>query len=219
MQAAVAPLPDGQLEWIETDGVAYIDTGVRGTQPKGVRAKVLFPTNITNNMILIGCEGALGEPDANKFSPISLSINPLRLCFYYRYFYVSGSIDVSQHIADCKVIDVYCQLKTGSQVLGAKEEGAGSYTTYSKTSTTNIQSLYNMYVFAINYANTPIQKCANGTRLLELTIYSDFNMTTELRAFKPWRLNGEVGLMDTLTNTFYGNAAGSGAFTGGPNVI
>lgn len=218
MMAKEAVLPDGQLEWIETDGVAYINTMHNGRQPRSVKAKVKIP-QISSIGCLIGCEGTPDEPDGNKYSPLRIAFNPYRLCFAYNYYYTSGSVDISQYIADGKIIDAYCQIKTGSQVLGAKEEGGGSYTSYSKTSTANISSSYSMYIFACNRANTPVYHCENGTRILELTIYSNFNMTTKLADYKPWRLNGEVGLMDTLTNTFHGNAAGSGAFTGGPNVI
>ena len=167
---------------------------------------------------LIGCEGTPNEPDSNKYSPIRIVTNPYRACFSYNYYYTSGSVDISQLVADGKIIDIYCKLKTGSQVLGAKEDGAGTYSTYSKTASANIQSSYAMYVFACNRANTAVSHCEAGTRIIELTLYSDFNMTTKLLELKPWRLNGEVGLMDILTNTFYGNDAGSGAFTGGPNV-
>lgn len=219
MQAAAAPPADGQLEWIETDGVAYINTGYKGRQPRSVKLKTFIPTSLSSIGCLIGCEGISSEPDSNKYIPVRIALNPFRACFAYNYYYTSGSVDISQLVADGKIIDVYCQIKTGSQVLGAKEEGGGSYASYSKTATANISSNYTMYVFACNRAGTPVFHCENGTRILELTIYSDFNMTTELLAFKPWRLNGEVGLMDTLTDTFYGNAAGSGAFTGGPNVI
>lgn len=218
MQAAAAPPADGQLEWLETDGVAYINTTYIGRQPRSVKAKVKIPQLLSTGC-LIGCEGTSSEPDGNKYIPLRVVLNPYRLCFGYNYYYNGGSVDISQYIADGKIIDAYCKIKTGSQVLGAKEEGGGSYATYSKTSTANISSNYNMYIFACNRANTPVYHCENGTRILEMTIYSDFNMTTELLTFKPWRLNGEVGLMDMLTNTFYGNAAGSGAFIGGPNVI
>lgn len=219
MQAAAAPPADGQLEWLETDGVAYINTGYNGRQPRSVKLKTFIPTSLSSSGCLIGCEGNDSEPDSNKYIPVRIALNPFRACFAYNYYYTGGSVDISQLVADGKIIDIYCQLKTGSQILGVKEDGAGSYSTFSKTGSVNIQSTYTMYVFACNRVNTATYHCGPGTRIMELTIYSDFNMTTKLAEYKPWRLNGEVGLMDILTNTFKGNAAGSGAFTGGPNVI
>ena len=214
---SVAP-HDGQLEWIETDGVAYIDSGVKGMQSFAAEAKI-YPKQVPSGIVsIIGTETANSMDGANRLIPFIIN-EVSKACFARYYFYSSGMRDISPAITNETYYIQRSQLRSGSQLISTKLYGESTFTTVTKAGTGIVGSSYNMYIFAANRAGTAVEKCPNGTKIGYLTIWDNYDMTSTLKTFIPWRLNGEVGLMDTLTNTFHGNAAGSGAFTGGPNVI
>jgi hypothetical protein len=116
--------------------------------------------------------------------------------------------------------DFRCELRRGLQRIEVKEEG-GNWVSFQKTRNETITYNLPIVIFGGRVGSSSINNVArSGTRLAGATkIYSGNGYTNLSYNLLPWRLNGEVGLMDTLTDTFHGNAAGSGAFTGGPNVI
>lgn len=213
---AVAP-HDGQLEWIETDGVAYIDSGVKGMQSFAAEAEI-YPIHSSNILaVILGTETANHADGPNRLIPFLINSDD-RACFARYYYYSSGMRDISSVIINETSYIQRSQLRSGSQLISTKLQGESTFTTVTKVGTGNVGTSYNMYIFAANNG-AAVWKCKGGTKIGYLTIWGDYNMTSTIKTFVPWRLNGEVGLMDTLTNTFHGNAAGSGAFIGGPNVI
>lgn len=216
--AREAVLPDGQLEWIETDGVAYIDSGVKGMQSFAAEAKI-YPKQVPSSFVsIIGTETGNAMDGPNRLIPFIIN-DVSKACFARYFLYSSGMRDISSAITNETYYIQRSQLRSGSQLISTKLYGESTFTTVTKAGTADVGTSYNMYIFAANRDGTVSKKCPNGTKIGYLTIWGNYDMTSTLKTFVPWRLNGEVGLMDTLTNTFHGNAAGSGAFTGGPNVI
>lgn len=227
MMAKEAVLPDGQLEWIETDGVAYITLGLTATPPRCVEARVLVPLfdGIMTSIIFGGYRTATGASTSNvslfwmSYSS-GATIANTGFTYYYNYGGSDGCPSVLASATNGTYFDFRCELRRGLQKIEVKEEG-GNWVSFQKTRTETLTSNHSIVIFGGRLGSSSINNVAkSGTRLAGATkIYSGSGYTNLSYNLLPWRLNGEVGLMDTLTDTFHGNAAGSGAFTGGPNVI
>lgn len=217
MMAKESVPQDGQLEWIETDGVAYIDSGVNAMDNFAAEAEITAVGIGSGWYALMGTDTINGQDGSARFLPFIVNSNDLA-CFARWYFYSSGMRDISSAINNQTPYIQRSQLKSGSQLISTKLQGEGSFTTVTKVGTGPIATTNRMFIFAANRNGNPVEHAPQGTRIGYVTLWNNYNMGTVLHTFLPWRLNGEVGLMDTLTNTFYGNAAGSGAFIGGPNV-
>ena len=203
-------LPYTPINYIQTDGTAYIDTGVSGSSPKSSELKVMIPN--TTNCVMLG-KGNVNTSSqvASMFSLVYL--NGSRACFGYRFRYLTGAPSVSESITNQTPFIVRTQLKAGSQYIGVKEDGDTEWTSLSKTQATETTGSTNLYLFRTNYSSTPLP-CPSGSRVYYCKIYSDYNLSTLVFDGVPCIYNGEYGLWDKVSDSFFGNASGSGAFTG-----
>lgn len=197
-------IPDGPVDWIETDGVAYINSGIVGNAPKSVRAMVTFKAGAST---MIGARSNSGD---TRFVPIAIYQKILAYGFYY---YTKGSIETA--IDNGIPVIVEAAFKSGGQLFRHKACGDGSFAEYAGTTSGGIQTSKNMFVFAENGANGVVNKMPSGTRLHYLKIYSNYAMSSLVFDGIPYKNNGEYGLWDKVSNSFFGNAAASGKFKGG----
>lgn len=209
MTAKESVLPDGQLEWIETDGVAYIDTGYTPNNYSSAQIRCFLPTSTSSNHIAEVMNGT------NDRLGYLLCLPSGNISFMFGSLVPTGWTFDNTKINTFKTKFVSTTLRT----LSVTPDG-GTETINTNTALRTAPNLgsYHLVLFGLNNKGT-VTPSFSGTKIYNAIFCSDSNLTTLVRNYVPWRLNGEVGLMDTLTNTFYGNAAGSGAFTGGPNVI
>lgn len=227
MQAAAAPPADGQLEWIETDGVAYISLGLYSRAPRCIEASVLFPLQYqTMTSIVFGGYRTNTGSSISNFTLLWLSslnngtIANIGFTYFYNYGGPDGCPSVFQSASQGTYFDFKCELRQNLQMIEVKEDG-GTWVSFNKTRSENITStLSTLSIFGGRLDSSTINNNApSGTRLRGATkIYTGSGYTDLYYNLLPWRLNGEVGMIDTVHNIFFGNAAGSGAFTGGPNV-
>ena len=203
-------LPYTPLTYIQTDGTAYIDTGVPGSSPKSSELKVMIPDS--TNCVMLG-KGNINTSSQVASMFVLLYMNGSRACFGFRYRFLSGAPNVSTSITNQTPFVVRTQLKAGSQLIGVKEEGDTEWTSLSKTQGTASTGSDNLYLFRDNYSSAPLP-CPSGSRVYYCKIYSDYDLTTLVFDGVPCYYNGEYGLWDKVSDSFFGNAAGSGAFTG-----
>lgn len=200
-----AGLPYTPIEYIETDGIAYIDTGILGNAPKSCIGK-MFP--VTGSSYFFGCRKDSGNTRFNFFQ-ISSSNN----CgFAYANASYATAIDVSASINQTP-IEFQTILQRGRCSLRIKQYGDSSFTEFSATLNTQVTTNRNMYLLAWNNQGTAAV-CKAGTRCYPLTVYDSNNFTSPILDVQPCIYNGEYGLWDKISNRFLGNAANSGAFTG-----
>lgn len=205
-------LPYTPLTYIQTDGTAYIDTGIAGTSPISSEVKLLI-SSATNCVML-------GKGNINTSSQVTSMLVPLYIgssgsvaTFGYRFRYTTGAPDISTYIANQTPFIARTRLKAGNQWIGVKVNEEDSWTSLSKTQGTAPITPTNLYLFRTNYSSAPLP-CPSGSRVYYCRIYSDYDITTLVFDGIPCQYNGEYGLWDRVTNSFFGNAAGSGAFTG-----
>lgn len=193
------------VDYIETDGTAYINTGKKGTAPMSCEATI---TPLAVSSSVFGCRKDSG--DTRLVFIVLFSDKKVG------YSFASGTynpLDISDSIDNRTPMTVKTKLVSRGQQIQIKQHGESSWTSYSSSIRANITTERDIYLFCINDQGTP-STVQNGLRFGEVKLYSDANWTNLVWHGKPCYYNGEYGMFDVVSNTFFGNVAGSGAFTG-----
>lgn len=206
-----APLPYTPVDYIETDGTAYINTGIIGADPRSMEIRCVVKRR--GDLILATSTGA---ENATNYTMLFISNNADVVGFGHYYFYSNGFPSVQDSIANGTPFIARCAMKKGAQSMSVKMDGASEYTTASKTQGSSVNSGREMYLFGSNTGSNP-GHAASGTRVYYCKIYSNETFATPVRDFVPCLYQGQYGMWDKVSDTFFGNAAASGAFSGPSN--
>ena len=209
------PLPYTPVDYIVTDGACYINTAKYASPPRSSEIKDLMGDN-TACSLLSGFLKSSGT-DGKAFSLARYNAaKVVTFSFYSNYGSGDGMPSVEYSIDNNRPFIVKTDIKKGEQHISIKQENSDSWTTVSKSNTNNVSSTYNLRIFSA-YRNGQEEAFAPaGTRLYYCKIWEDETYTTLLRDFVPCLYQGEYGLWDKVSNTFFGNA-GSGTFSGPSN--
>lgn len=182
---------DGRLEYIESSGTQYIDTGFNPNQDTRVVCGIFISGTLpTSNFIPFGCRTSAS---GGYFYPIT-SNGAWAYCFGSKL--AESSVNTSGRILmDSNKNTLYVN---GSEIVVTNNQFSGACP---------------IFLFALNQSGTASFR--SSYRLYSCKIY-DNNVL--VRDYIPFRYNGEVGLWDRVSNTFYGNS-GSGVFTAGPEAV
>lgn len=185
-----------EVEYIESTGTQYIDTGAIPTNIYGFRAKMawtqlsgdksLSVTQNSNGRWGVGAYGSSWQVGAICSPTGSGNVGSITANKIYNVEYnYNGSLSF--------IVD-------GSTVKSSINKGSGTMT--------------NLYIFAFNNSGNTIYQGK-----LKLYSYTLYNGTTAVRNFVPcYRISDSVvGLYDTVNGVFYTNK-GSGTFAKGSNV-
>lgn len=187
-----------ELEYIQSSGTQYMDTGVVGKT--GVKTFLDF-TIVSGNLsdfIAVGCAPASYSP---RFYPVTTQSGK------WAYGY-SGWVNSSTTATTGQRYAIATELVSGSQRMTV-----GSSSVASSTSTTSVNVGLNMFLFGANIGGT--YKSYGSIRVYAFQIY--VNGLLE-RDYIPAKLsNGEAGLYDRVFHAFYRNA-GTGEFIAGPEA-
>lgn len=190
-----AVLPPGEyakLEYIESTGTQYIDTGFKPDQDTRVIVDTEFNgTTATSSKQLFGGREAL---TTNSFT----------------LFSYNGKYESTYNTED-KVC--YSELISGRFVIDKnKNEITVNGTVYTHTYGT-FASPVTMYLFGTNNNGALFSACS--AKIYACKIYDNGTLT---RDFVPVETEaGDIGLLDALSGVFYGNA-GTGEFIAGPEI-
>jgi len=203
------PLPYTQVEYIETDGTAYIDTGIKGNAPMSAKISVTPATIESGNKYVFGCRKDTGN---TRF--IFLTLNADKYAgFGYAAANSVNALSIANSFNNSTPVIVQTSLKAGSQKIYAKQAGESSYSSNSGSNSGTITTGINIHFFGYNYVGTHSSNLA-GLKVQWCKIYDDDTFTNLIFDAVPCYYNGEYGMWDKVSDTFFGNAAGSGAFTG-----
>lgn len=212
------PVEYQQVEYIETDGHQYIDTGVIASD---------YPENITYDMrcVITGRTGS-GKADyywgasdgTNRSGYVGMANGTVvEYCTLWLYAGTTGNelaiytayFNIDQHL----VLTLSAKHATAWSASG----NGKAFTSSGKTAGNGTQPNLSIWLFAANGISD-----ANGNRRFKGKCYS-FSMTyedgTPIRNFVPCyrKADGVIGLYDTVGGQFYTNA-GTGSFTKGADV-
>ena len=207
-------LPYTPLEYLETDGVAYINTGIRGTPPKSSEIKVMIPTDSTSYCGILCAYTIASSYNARNFALLKFRNGYATFAYYYNYSGGDGTPSISWSITNQKPFIVKTNIRKGAQTISVKQEDSDSWTSLSKSQNGAVSSTYELIIFNGYQNNSYSIPAPSGTRLYYCKIYSDDTYTNLVFDGVPCIYNGEYGLWDRVTDSFFGNAAGTGAFTG-----
>ena len=200
------PIP---VDYIETDGSAYINTGIITTFPIACDFKALFVDGS-------GAGTMLGSRVANSGARSQLAITyNKRLDFGAGTAYYNG-VDISASIDNATEVFVKAAIIRASQqsYVSAKQSGESSYTAkYASGFPAASGTSLPLFLFANNYGGEAAGIQPAGTRLYYCKIYRDSTFSTPVFDGSPCLYGTRYGLWDSVSNSFFG-AAGSGAFTG-----
>ena len=185
-------LPDGytQLEYIQSSGTQYVDTGFKPNQD--TRVIMDFEPLETNTKFIFGARTAVN--------------------LTYSFLLAGGDTTVRSDYGSHQASGT-----TSTVLQRVIIDRNKSVTTFGDTTITNTTSTfqceYNLYLFSVNTAGTAYTPISG--KLYSCKIYDN---GTLVRNYVPCiNAGGAVGLYDVVNDVFYGNA-GTGTFTAGPEM-
>lgn len=189
-------LPEGytQLNYIQSTGTQYIDTGFKPSNYTRVVADFMFDSWGSETTFVFGVQNTA---NTSRYCLGASSSGTMRNDYGTQY----TSVDV---------------INLGTRYTADKNQNiftySGSTQTWTQTAETFSNTIH-MYLFARNYGTS--FGYLKG-KIYNLKIY---NNTTLIRNFVPAKLNsdGSLGLFDTVFKEFYTNA-GTGTFVAGAEV-
>lgn len=196
-------LPSGykRLEYIQSSGTQYIDTGLSAPTGMRVQCEVEFTSLRSGLNLLFGSHNA-ADPYYRNYLAAS-SNGYWEIGAYGVGTFGSVTTGRKYNIDVCTI--------SGS--LSAKIDGT-AYAIGNIAPSTKRSDL-NVYLFALNYAGGLLW---SSMKLYSARIYLDAAGSSPARDFIPCKnASGVVGLWDDVNGKFYANA-GTGVFTAGPEV-
>lgn len=187
-------LPNGytQLEYIQSSGTQYIDTGFPPNQNGRIVVDFDLLTQNTAYTGLFGCRTS----GNSGFLVFARTGSPAYQSDFGTEQLYSDGTAYGRHIIDKNKLSFF--------VDGVLK---------STHTSTSLSVGYNAFLFAINKAGSAMSGYICTARLYSCQIYDNDTM---IRDYVPCRTSGgEVGLYDLVGGEFYGNA-GMGTFTAGP---
>ncbi len=194
VQPTKVPSEYQEVEYIESSGTQYIDTGMKLNQNSGVEFKI---SNITYGTTKIF--GSRSSATSNNFSIISTATS-IVLDFQN---YNNNRLQVSTPISE----PITISLNNQKMIVNTNEKNIGTYTSFTTPG--------NAYIF--NGAGTFPTGYGNST--MRLYYCKIWNNSTLVRDLIPCyrKSDNEPGLYDLANNVFYTNA-GTDSFTYGNEV-
>lgn len=179
-----------EVEYIESSGTQYIDTGFKPSGDTSILCSALFDT-VSSSAWLFGTRNS---KDVANYGFLSYQNK-------YRSDYGSGH-GTGKNIGS-PVIDIVKNKNTTT--VNGTDIDSFEYQDF--------ECAYNLLLFANNNGGSPASNCS--ARIMSCQIYDDGVI---VRDFIPVTRNGEAGLYDQVDGVFYGNA-GTGSFISGPEII
>lgn len=194
----VAPY-DAEVQYIATDGQAYIDTGYKPKNTSRIVVDMYVPTLEQNTWFF-------GTRKSNSIEQFALLYDKSLSNCDWRFG--------SQRAAKTETITpgyyTFDNLNSGAP----RQLYINNSTTLTATANTFTCS-YDLYLFTLNNAGSPsTTTIQNGTRLYKTSMHEG---TTLILDFISVRIGTTGYLYDKVSGQLFGNA-GSGAFTVGPDV-
>lgn len=191
---SLAALPDGytQVEYLQSSGTQYIDTGFKPNQN----------TAITIDLDLDGSFSQYCSPFGARTGNTA----------QFWTFTNKGSTTWAARYATTE--QSVSKAITGRRSISLNKNTFSVDETSATFASASFQSQYNMWIFATNSSGTAQYLCK--AKIYSAQIYDDGVL---IRNFVPARnASGTLGLYDTVNGAFYTNA-GSGTFTAGADIV
>lgn len=196
--ASVLPSGYTEVEYIQSSGTQYVDTGVSVPEGCRIKCKMAFTSLSSTLSIVFGSHDA-ASPYYRNF--LAATSSTWELGAY-------GTADFGSPITNT-VYEIDANTKSGE--IGCSVNG-NAYTIDQSIAPSTQRSALSVYLFALHYADGLFPA------KMKAWWYKMYVGNSLVRDFIPCKSpSGAVGLYDTVNGTFYGNS-GTGAFTAGPEI-
>lgn len=193
-------LPSGytEVEYIESSGTQYVDTGVSAPEGCRVQCKVAYTSLSSTLTVVFGSHDA-ASPYYRNF--LAATSSTWELGAYGTADFGSPTVNTEYEIdANTKSGEIACTIN------------GTAYSINQSIAPSAQRSALSVYLFALHYADGLFPA------KMKAWWYKVYVGGTLVRDFVPCKNPaGTVGLYDTVNGTFYGNA-GTGTFTAGPEI-
>lgn len=199
-QDAGGRLPSGytELQYIESTGTQWIDTGFKPDQYTRVSLEFQATSNPSNGWIL----GVRKSTNVDSYGAMAGSSTSITSWF--------GTASVTKTVSP--ITNRFNFDKNKEETTISYDDGESVIISNSPS---EFKSEYNLFLLNINLADSPANAAISG-RLYSCKIYSDEQL---VRDFIPCiNPDGIIGLYDKETAIFYQNS-GSGIFLKGPEIV
>lgn len=197
-----------QLEYIQSTGTQYIDTGVTVNSDISYELKYNRPSVVNNYTTLIGARNGVGR--TNTYGIFAGVSRPNRDNYVY---YCKGNSANHKDTNDMNFVNTDVVVKCdGWEQSWISSTQQHTYTYTQQTFSLNL----NLYLFGLNDSTQ-----TGVTELAQIKLYycKIYNGNNLVRDFIPAKRisDNEVGLLDRVSGNFYTNS-GTGSFIAGPVV-
>ena len=202
-------LPSGytRLQYIESTGTQYIDTGMASTNVNNVKAKISF-TNLGTLNYILGTRPSSGATTALGY--ILYSSTHSGITMYPGGWPEQGKSDVVVN----NVYDIEASLGVPNIVPNILQVDGIEFVSYNHPLPTGDKSIY---IFALHSNNDSGEYFARA-RLYSMSLYNDSELVANYIPARKISDNA-IGVYDTVSGQFFTNAATSGDdFTAGPSA-
>ena len=179
-QKGVSPTPPGPtpsytlVDYIQGDGTAYIDTGIKGNAPISMNANLVPVAPASGNAYIIGARKDSGD---TRLFMLSISSAKYAGLAYAGSIYTSD-IDVSASTDNETSMIAQVIMTAGSQQIFVNQDGESSYTSASHTISGGLTTGLNIFLFTFNNQGTPSTVSnISGMKFRWVKIYDDGTFT------------------------------------------
>ena len=194
-------LPDGytQVEYIESTGTQYIDTGINtNTTTSRYETKI-------NPSLVSGTIGIFGTRDYSSATPSSMNVFIIDGIF--RLDWLSGTVSSGARISSNSNTEYAISITRGLATI--------NNVNYTSGDTTSIDGSYTFYVGSFNNAGSVYSKGFSGKIYYSKLYNNNILVFDGVPCYR--KSDNEIGMYDLVSNTFFTNA-GTGTFNTGSVV-
>lgn len=202
----ILPISAKRLEYIQSDGNAYINTGIPYDSTKStyrIECKFSQPSNVGNYDAIFGAY--TGE--SNKCIRIIRLNSNSKMSFYYNN-QANTSNRITLSTTNTNIREV---IMTSSSFI-CTESGTSNTYTAPTINGNNITSTF--YLFCQGIVNGS-PSCLSNSRIYYFRLYDN---DTLIKEFIPVEYNEEYGMWETVNKEFYPNSNSTGEFIAGPEI-
>ena len=197
---------DAQVEYLQSDGTAYIDTEVTGASTIKIEADVTVLSTFTGESCAIFGSRVAGNNAAITLQYYKTSSGTTK---YWRWSFGNNG-QTANHNGT-----------TGDYHLSNMDAARTMVITGAKDSTITCSSAtfsnnYNVYLFAMN--NGGVIGGVGGIAYVQIKTFKIYSSGVLVRDYIPVRKNGIGYFYDKVSEILFGNANENGAFTYGNDV-
>ena len=191
---------DAEVEYIQTDGKAFIDTGIKTSSNLTFDLNLYIPSHGTQGVWMFGSRVSASSGQMGYLNDPSHNTKDWR---YHNKATTSGTILSSGNY----------NFKNTASVNVLKINDTITLSAPSATFTSD----YNFYILTLNVAGTPaLINIGNGARIMPSKIYLSGVLVRDYIAV---RKDGVGYLYDKVSGKLFGNANSEGAFSYGADIV